>query len=229
MNGPLDDLAQVMGGNIGDHTHSDTGRSRYQEVGETCRKHHRFLEAVIIVGLEVDGVLVEVIHHLPTQAGQTGLCIAVGSWRIAITGSKVAMAVDQGMAHGKILGHPDQGIVDALVAMGVKAPQDITNGGGTLAVGLVPGKALGIHGIKDAAVNRLEPVPYIRQGPVRNDAHGIIDEGFFHLLIKVHGYDDIVRILKSLVYGCFTRLIIVLAAWLQSHLILPAGRIVRSE
>src|SRR5690625_7591233 len=52
---------------------------------------------------------------------------------------------------------------------------------GALGVLAVTGKTLLVHRVKDAPLYRLQPVTYIRQRPVDDDRHGIIDETRLYL------------------------------------------------
>ena len=91
------------------------------------------------------------------------------------------MSVNEHIAHGEVLGQADQGVVYRLVAVGVVAAQHVAHGGGALAEGFVVGQVILVHGVEDAAVDGLEAVPHVRQGPAHNDAHGVVNIGFFHL------------------------------------------------
>ena len=96
------------------------------------------------------------------------------------------MTVDQRIAHRKVLGQTDQAVVDRRVSVGMIAAQHVADGGGRLAIGLVGGQIVLVHGVEDAPVDRLEAVPHIGQGAGDDDAHGIVDEGILHLLVQVH-------------------------------------------
>ena len=100
------------------------------------------------------------------------------------------MAVHQGVAHGEVLGQTDQGVVHALIAVGVVPAQHIAHAGGGLFKGLVRGEAVLVHGVEDPAVDRLETVPHIRQGTALDDAHGVFNVGFLHLRDQ-EGCDDL--------------------------------------
>jgi len=128
------------------------------------------------VGFEIDGVLVDVAHHFERDLGQARLGVTVGSRGVTVAGTKVAVAVDEHVAHREILGHADHGVVDGGVTMGVETAEDVTDGGGALAVGFVRGEALGEHRVEDAAMDGFQAVTDIRQGTVGNNTHRIVDE-----------------------------------------------------
>src|SRR4029079_4864040 len=41
-----------------------------------------------------------------------------------------------------------------------------------------------IHRVKHATVHWLEPIAHVRQGARYDDAHGVVDEGFLHLIVN---------------------------------------------
>jgi len=45
------------------------------------------------------------------------------------------------------------------------------------------------HGVEDAAVYRLEPVPHVRQGAGDDDAHGVIEVRAFHFVFDFNRLD----------------------------------------
>ena len=53
--------------------------------------------AVVVVRLEVDRLLVDVLHHHRAQAGEPGLGVAHGRRGIAVDRPEVALAVHQGV------------------------------------------------------------------------------------------------------------------------------------
>ena len=77
--------------------------------------------AFVVVGLEVDGFLVDVFEQRGGDAGQARFGVPHGRGRIAIDGTEVALAVDQRIAHREMLRHADQGVVDRGVAVRVVA------------------------------------------------------------------------------------------------------------
>ena len=90
------------------------------------------------------------------------------------TEPKFALAVYQGVAHGKVLGHAHQGVVHRRVAVGVIFTDNVTDYTGRLFVGLVVVVFQLAHGEENAAVHGLEAIPHVRQGASHDDAHGII-------------------------------------------------------
>ncbi len=143
-----------MGRNIGHHADGNPRRTRHQQIGETCRQHNRFFKAFIVVQLEVDGVLIQVTHHLAAQPCQAGLRITVGRGRVTVTRTEVAVTVHQGVSHGEVLRHAHKRVIHTLVTVRVKTPQHVTDGRRALSMRLIPGESLGEHGIQYSSVHR---------------------------------------------------------------------------
>src|SRR5260370_122753 len=77
---------------------------------------------------------------------------------IAVDRAEIALPVDQRHAHGEFLRYADHRVVDRLVAMRMVFTDDVTDDARGLHVFLVGRVPLLVHGIKDAAMHRLEAV-----------------------------------------------------------------------
>jgi len=73
------------------------------------------------------------------------------------------------------------------------AAQHVAHGGGAFPEGLVPGEAVLVHGVEDAAVHRLQAVPHVGQGPAHDDGHGVVDVALLHLLHQTGLGDVLIR------------------------------------
>jgi hypothetical protein len=112
----------------------------------------------------------------------------LGSRRIAVHRAEVALAFYERIAHGEGLGQSDHGLVDGRVSMGVVLAHNISHHTGGLLEGLIVGHALLVHGVKNASVDGLQPIPYVRQRSTYDHAHGIIDVGRLHLISDIDIY-----------------------------------------
>ena len=114
-----------------------------QQVGDLGREDRRLLQPVVEVGLEVDGVLVDVLQHRDRDAGEPGLGVPVGRRRIAVDRAEVALAVDQRIAQREVLHHADQRVVHRAVAVRVVLAQHVAHDRRGLLVraGRAPGRA----------------------------------------------------------------------------------------
>ena len=144
---------------------------------------------LVVVGREVDGVHVDVGDHFTGDFLQACLGVAHGGRRVAVDGAEVALAVDEGVAHGKGLREADHGVVDGGVAVGVVVAHGVADDLGALGVLFVGLEAHFLHGVEDAAVHGLEAVADVWQGAADDDGHAVVQVGPAHLLFKVDGVE----------------------------------------
>ena len=143
----VDDFAQVVCGHVGGHTDGDACSTVDEQAGDAGREDGRLGILVIVVRLEIDGVLVEVLHHFLAHLLQSGLGVTHGSGGVAIDTAEVTLTVDQRIAHGPVLSHAHQCAVDGAVAVGVVLTHHVAHRSGALAVALVGGVSLLQHTI----------------------------------------------------------------------------------
>ncbi len=124
-NGPADQLAQVVGRDIRGHTHGDAGRSVQEERGNARGQHRGLLHGRVIIRDEIDGIFFQVGKQLLGKLRHSDLRITHGGWRISINAAEIPLSVDQRIAHGKVLGHPHEGIVGGRVPVGMVFTDDI--------------------------------------------------------------------------------------------------------
>jgi len=182
--GGIDDLAQVVGWDVGGHAHRDPLAAVDQQVGESGRQHDRLLHLTGVVVDEVDGVLVDTVEHPHGDRGQATLGVASGGGWV-IQGTEVAFGVDERMAEAEGLSHAHQGVVDSAITVRVVLAHHVTGHARAL-----HGRAIGArshveHAPQDSAVHRLETVPRIRERPRHDHGHRIVQKGPFHLLLDL--------------------------------------------
>ena len=185
----VDDLAQVVGRNVGRHADGDAARAVHQQVGKLGRQDHRLLERGIVVLAELHRALVEVVEQRVRDLGQPALGIPLRCRRIAVDRAEVALAVDQRQAHGEVLRHAHQGVVDREVAVRVILAHHLADHAGALHVFLVPVEPQLVHAEEDAPVHGLEAVAHVGQRPGDDHAHGVIEVGALHLVGDGDGPD----------------------------------------
>jgi hypothetical protein len=110
-----------------------------------------------------------------------GLGVAHGRRAVAVYAAKVALAVHQGMAHGKFLGHAHHGHIDRLVAMGVVLAHRLSDDAGRFLVGPVVAQAHVVHGVQNAPLYRFEPVLDPGQRPVGDCLDGVLKVSLFQV------------------------------------------------
>ena len=185
------DLAQVVRRHVGGHADGDAGRAVDQQVGDAPRQDQRLLVLAVVVGLEVDGLLVDVGQHLHGQRREPGLGVPHGRGRVVARRAEVALAVDQRVAHRPGLGQPHEGVVDRGVAVRVVVTHHLTDDAGALDVAAVGAEALVVHREQHAAVHRLEAVADLGQGAADDDRHRVVDVAALHLLLEVDRLDAV--------------------------------------
>ncbi|GBC87584.1 hypothetical protein HRbin12_01597 [bacterium HR12] len=178
------DLREVMGWDVRGHPHGDPVRPVDEQVGEAAGEHRRLLLVPVEVGHEVHGLGLDVPQHLHGRRRQAGLRVPVGRRRVSVDRTEVPVAVDEGDPHRPILGHAHQGVVHALVAVGVVLLQDVAHDRRGFPVRAVGTEPRFEHGPQDPAVDRLEPVPDVRERPPDDDGHRVVQVRALDLLLQ---------------------------------------------
>ena len=195
--GGADDLDEVVRGHVGGHPDGDAAGAVDEQVGERGGHDLRLGLRVVVVGDEVDRVLVEPGHHEQGGRCHPRLGVARGG-RTVVEGAEVAVSVDEGQPHGERLGHPHEGVVDGLVAVRVVLAHDLADDALALDVRPVGAQAELAHAVEDPALHRLEAVPGVGQGPGVDDGVGVLEEGVAHLLLDVDVDDPLGRLVGRL-------------------------------
>ena len=192
VHGGVNDLAQVMGRDIGRHTDRDTHGAVDQQVREPGGQDGGFLEAVIEVGHHRHDVLVDIPEHFVRQSGHSRLGIPVCGRRVAVDGAEVALSVYQLIAHIERLCEVHHGAVHGAVAVRVVLTQHGADRGCGFSCGFIVCQVLLVHIVQHAALTRFESVPHVRQCALHDDRHGVFDKGFPHLMLQVYVHDFLV-------------------------------------
>ena len=108
----VDDLAQIVRRDVRRHADGDAGAAVDEQVRERGGEDGGFGGRLVVVGDEVDGVLLHVVHQGGPKMGETGLRVTHGGGGIALDAAEVALAIDEPFAHGPGLGHVDERGVD---------------------------------------------------------------------------------------------------------------------
>src|SRR5207245_4880908 len=87
------------------------------------------------------------------------------------------------------LRHTHHRVVNRLVAVRVVLADHLADYGGALLVRGTWSHAGLVHGVEDASLHRLEAVAYVRQGPLDDYAHGVVEVRRAHLLFDLNGAD----------------------------------------
>jgi len=168
---------------VGRHAHGDAGCAVDQQVGHARRQDDRLFQRAVEVLDKVDGVLVDVGQHVLAHRRHARFGVAHGGGAVPVDAAEVALAVDQGVAHGEVLGHAHHRLVDSHISMRVVLAQHLADDARALLVGAVRPEAHIVHRVQDATVDGLEAVAGIRQRPGDDHAHGVVEVGFAHFLV----------------------------------------------
>ncbi len=185
-----DDLADVVGRDVRGHAHGDPRAAVDEQVGEARRQDDGFLAPAVVGGHEVNGVGVDIAHHLLGQARHARLRVAHGRGRVAVDVAEVPVPVDERVAHREVLGQAHERVVDGRVAVRVILAHDLADDLGALDVtAAARAQAHLVHHVQDATVDRLEAVADVGQGPPDDDRHGVVEIRRAHLLLEPAGLD----------------------------------------
>ncbi len=176
-------LVDIVGRNIGGHPNGNTRRAIDQKRRQPGGHHRGFFHGFIVIGDPVHGLFFKVSQHLMGHFFHADFSVPHGCRGITIHGTKISLAIHQGIAHGKILGHADNGVIHRRVAVGMILTNDITHHTGGFLIRFIPVVVQLTHGKKHPAMNRFEAIPDIGKGPADDDAHGIFEIGLLHLLL----------------------------------------------
>ena len=94
------------------HADGDACRSVDEKARQLRRKDGRFLERAVVVGLHVDGLFPDIVHHFISDLIQADFRVTHGGGRIAVDGAEVALTVDERIPEGEILDKTDDRIID---------------------------------------------------------------------------------------------------------------------
>ena len=158
----LGHLAQVVRGNVGRHTHGDTRGAVNQQVRDARGQNGRLQGLAVIVGLEINGVFVDVTHHLKGNGSHLGLSVSRRCSTVVTGGAEVTLTQSQRVTHNPALNQTHQSVVDSAIAVGVELTHHVANHAGALIEGSVRAVAAVVHRVDDAAVHGLEAVTYVR-------------------------------------------------------------------
>ena len=184
----VDDLAQVVGRDVGGHPDRDALTAVDQQVREARRQDLGYLELTRVVVDEIDRVLADAFDHLQGDRRQTTLRVAGGSRRI-VERTEVALRLDEGVTEAELLAHAHQRVVDRVVAVRVVLAHHLAGDTRAFQRGAIGHGAQVVHAPEDAPVHGLEPVADVGQRTRRDDRHGVIEEGALHLLLDLDGLD----------------------------------------
>ncbi len=177
------DLAQVVGRQAGRHAHGNAVRPVAKKVREARRQHGGLHARLVVVGLEVDRLLVEIRQNLHGDAGHARLRVTHGGGRVAVDGAEVPLAVHQRVAQREVLGHAHERRVDHRLTVGVVVTGRIARHLGALPVLGPRAQVQVVHRHEDAALRRLQAVTHVRQCAAVDDRKGVRQVRLLHFAL----------------------------------------------
>ena len=124
------------------------GRAVDEEVREAAGQHLGLEGLAVVVGLEVDGLLVDVAHHVHRQRRHPALGVPRGGRRVVTGAAEVALPLDQRIPQAPVLDEPHQGVVDRTVAVRVVLPHDVADDAAALVEPAVGPVATVVHRVE---------------------------------------------------------------------------------
>ena len=180
---------QVVGRDVRRHAHGNARGAVQQDIGQARRQQLRLLQGAVEIGYPVGGALPQLRQQRLAVGFEPGFRVAHGRKRLGIVhGTPVPLAVDDGIAVTEVLGHQHHGLVAGAVPVGVELADDVAHRARRfLELG---GRAQPQfrHGVDDAPLYRLQPVADMRQRPVQDDIHRVIQVCSFGEFVQRLGF-----------------------------------------
>jgi hypothetical protein len=183
----VDDFVQVVRRDVGRHAYRDARAAVDQQVRQLRRQHQRLALAAVVVGAEIDSLLVDVGEHLVRDLREPDLGVAHRRRVVAVDAAEVALAVDQHVAQRERLRHAHNGVVDRRVAVRMVLAHHVADDARALLERPVPVVVLLVHREQHAAMHRLQAVARVGQGAADDHAHRVIEIRAPHLLFEADG------------------------------------------
>ena len=178
-------FAQVVRRDVRRHAHGDADRAVDEEVREPRRQDRRLLRVAVVVVLEVDGVLLDVAHHLERERSHLRLGVPRGGRAVVAGRAEVALAERERVAQAPRLHEAHERVVDRRVAVRVELAHDVADDARALRERLVGAVAAVVHRVDHAAVHGLEAVAHVGQRTAHDDAHRVVEVRPLHLELQV--------------------------------------------
>ena len=182
----VDDLGEVVGGDVGGHADRDPRGAVDEQVGEPGREDRGLDLGAVVVGGEIDRFPVDVGEQLMRHLRHAHFGVAHRRGRVAVDGAEVPLPVDEHHPHRERLRHAHERVVHRAFAVGVVFADGVADDPGRFLVGLVPVVPELAHRVEHAPVDRLQAVSNIRERPAHDHTHGVIEVGLLHLLLNVY-------------------------------------------
>lgn len=162
---------------LGGETDCNAGCPIKQHHGQTGRQTAGFFGRTIIVWNEIHGARINFIEQQARKGRQPRFGIAHRRRAVTVTRAKVALPVNQRVSQRKRLRQTNKRVVRGLVAVGMKASEDVTHDPGALDRPGGRAESHGVHGIQNSTLNRFETVANIGERTPLDHRNGVIQVG----------------------------------------------------
>ena len=181
----VDDFGEVVRRDVGRHADRDAGGAVDQQVRHARRQDDRLRLLVVVVGDEIDGLLVDVGEQLRATARHAALGVAHGRRRVAVDRAEIALPVDQQVAHREVLRHAHHRVVDRGIAVRVVLAEHVADDARALHVRARCDVIALVHREQHAPVHRLQAVADVGQRAADDHAHRVVEIRLTHLVFEV--------------------------------------------
>ena len=171
--------------NVCRHADRNTVRSVDKKIRDAARKHFRLHRRFIKVGHEIDGILLDVRHHLRRHFGEFRFRITHCCGAVPVNRTEISVSLDKRISGIERLRETHHGVINGRIAVRMIFTEAVADDAGALSVGFVRLETELIHGVQDPPVNRFQTVTHIRKRTVDDDRHRIRDEAGLHLRFQI--------------------------------------------
>ena len=171
----LGELAHVVRRDARRHADGDALRPVREQVREVGREYHRLLALAVVGRAEIDGVLVDALEQELGDRRHARLGVAHRGRVIAVDVAEIALAVDEGIAGGELLGQAHERVIDRGVAVGVILAHHVAHDARAFLEALIGIEVELAHGVEQAPVHRLQAVAHVGER-ARHDGRERIGE-----------------------------------------------------
>ena len=178
-----------MGRDVGGHANSDPRASIDQQVRESAGQNSGLESPTVVVRGEVDGLLIDIPHHLHCQLGHPALGVALGCGRVVPWRTKVSLALHEWVPKTPRLRESDESVVDRTVSMRVVTAHYVADHSCALGEVTVRPISTVVHRVQNPAVHRLESVAHVGQRARHDDGHRVVQVRPLHLSLQINGLD----------------------------------------
>ena len=151
----VNDLTEIVRGNIGRHTDGDTDRAVDKHVREARGKHRGLVARVVEVAGHRNDLFFNVGEHIIGDLRHSRLGITVSGGTVTVDVTEVTVTLDQGITQGEGLRHSYHRLINGGVAVRMVATKHVTDRRCRLTEGLVIGEVILVHSVENTALTRL--------------------------------------------------------------------------